>query len=461
MLGFLGPALSFFLLPIYLKYLTPEDYGILSLMMIFGTFVSITATLQLGAAFRTYYFDYNDNPPVLKKYLQNIYSASLLLMLVSILIFLLIGPIFFDFIFKDARITFYPYGFLAVVNASLTMATSVYMIFLKNGIRLKTYARYTVASLILTVGFQYYFIVFKQLGAEGSLLGSCIASSIIFVLVFVANFDLVRFKFDKKMLRDSLSYGLPVIPFLVLNWFTIRGDRFFIEQFLSLETVGQYALLITIIGLLPLVMGAINNSIRPFLFEAFKQKEEKSAEINNYILFTITICLLVSSGIILIGNNLHLLTSNPNYLFITPYFTLGAFTVFLRVYIRLFNGQLSFIKRSKDVTYLSIISFVILIIGYLKLVPTWKIWGVLVAILITNIVSIFIFHYQAQKKFKVKHSYKNLILLPLIIFASIVGIQLLCNSLNLSNMLFGWLQFLIVVVLLYVFTFKELKKLLL
>ena len=132
---------------------------------------------------------------------------------------------------------------------------------LKNGIRLQGFARYSIASLILTVGFQYYFIVFKQLGAEGSLLGACISNLVIATVVFLLNFELVRFRFDKKMLRTSLSYGLPVIPFLILNWFSIRGDRFFIEQFLSLETVGQYALLITIVGLLPLVMGAIENSI--------------------------------------------------------------------------------------------------------------------------------------------------------------------------------------------------------
>lgn len=455
----MGPALSFFLLPIYLKYLSPEDYGILSLMMIFGTFVSIISSLQLGAAFRTYYFDYNDDPQLLKKYLQNIYSATLLLSLIFMLLFALIGPTFFELVFKDSRITFFPFGFLAVANALLSMTTSIYLIFLKNGIRLQSFARYSIASLILTVGFQYYFIVFKQLGAEGSLLGACTSNLVIATVIFLLNFELVRFRFDKKMVRTSLSYGLPVIPFLILNWFSIRGDRFFIEQFLSLATVGQYALLITIVGLLPLVMGAIENSIRPFLFEAYKQKEEQMEEINNYILFYITVCLLASSGIILIGNNLHLITSNPNYLYIIPYFTLAAFTIFLRAYLRLFNEQLSFVKRSKDVTYLSVISFVILIIAYLKLVPVWKIWGALIAILIANLISAFIFHYQAQKKFKLQHNYKNLILIPFIIFVSIVGIQILCKNLNLPDMAFGCLQFIVVVALLYILAFKQLKKL--
>ncbi len=458
-LGFMGPALSFFLLPIYLKYLTPEDYGILSLMMILGTFINILASLQLGAAFRTYYFDYNDDPPLLKKYLQNIYSATLLLSIGFMILFVLIGPSFFSFIFKDERITFFPFGFLTVANTIFSLTTSIYLVFLKNGIRLKDFARYSIASLILTVSFQYYFIVIKQLGAVGSLLGSCISSFIIFSVVFISNFDLVRFHFDKKMIRNSLSYGLPVIPFLILNWFTIRGDRFFIEQFLSLETVGQYALLITIIGLLPLVMGAIENSIRPFLFEAFKQKDEKFREINNYILFYIVVCLLASSGIVLIGNNLRFITSNPNYLYVIPYFTLAAFTVFLRAYIRLFNEQLSFVKRSKDVTYLSIISFVILIVAYLKLVPAWEIWGALSAILIANLLSAFIFHYQAQKRFSLKHSYKNLVFIPFLIFASIVGVQILCKNLNLPDMVFGLLQFAVVVVLLYALTFKQLKKL--
>ena len=459
LLGFLGPAISFFLLPIYLKYLTPEDYGILSLMSLVSAFVAIVINLQLGSAMRTYYFDYSDRPLLLKKYLQNIYSLSLLLTVGFVLLLLWVGPGLFQLVFNSERISFYPYGLLAIAKTAFGVCPGIYYIYLKNGIRLKDFAVYSVSALVLTVCFQYYFIVVEQLNVLGALLGLCFASGILFFAILISNVELLRFRFDKKMIRDSLKFSLPVIPFLFLNWFNLRGDRFLIEQFLTLEKVGQYALLVTLVGLLYMMMGALDNAIRPFLFEAFKEKERQVKEINSYLLFYVVVCLLVASGIILIGHHLHLLTDNSDYLIIIPYFVLGTFAVFVRVYVRLFNEQLYFIKRSKDVTYLAIVSFVILIIAYLILLPIWEIWGVLLAILVANLSNAYFFFYQAQRKFKINHNYKNLHLLPLLVFVGIAGLQLMSQWAGWSNMLFGWIQFSYTVLLLYVMTFKQLQQL--
>ena len=427
-------------------------------MVLLSAFVGIIGTLKIDAAMRTYYFDYNQQPRELKKYLSNIFSFSILLALLFWIISYFIGPHLFGF-FKNEEVTYFPYGILAVSSGLLGLCSAVYFIYLKNKIELKEFAFYVILGVLATVGFQFFFIVVEKQGAVGALKGTFISQAIVFSILVLTNWRLIRFSFDKKMIRQSLNFSLPVIPFLFINWFVLRGDRFLLEQYFSLEVVGQYALLITLVGISFLVMNALDNAIRPFLFEAFKQVEKKTIEINDYVQFYIAMALLVSSGIILIGSNLRLFTDNSTYLEIIPYFTLAGFVVFLRSYTRIFNEQLYFKKQSKAVTLLAFITLVILVGAYMILLPKFKIMGALYSLLLANVLSGGIFYYLAQKKFRVNYFLKKIVTIPLAIFGVIFLFNFLSKRLDVSIQIFGILQFLMTVLLIYSFYRKTLNRL--
>lgn len=427
-------------------------------MVLVTSFVGIVGTLKIDSAMRTYYFDYNDQPALLRRYLSNIFSFSILLAGIFWIISYFVGPFFFRF-FKNEEISYFPYGILVVSSGLLGLCSAVYFIYLKNKIELKEFTFYTIVGVLATVGFQFFYIVIKEEGAVGALKGTFISQAIVFSILFLANWRLIRFSFDKKMLKESLNFSLPVIPYLFINWFVLRGDRLLIEQYFSLEVVGQYALLITLVGVSFLALNALDNAIRPFLFEAFKQVEKKAREINDYVQFYIAIALLVSSGIILIGSNLRLFTDNSTYLEIIPYFTLAGFVVFLRVYTRIFNEQLYFKKQSKAVTLLAFITLVLLVVAYMILLPKFQIMGALYALLFANVLSGFVFYFLAQKIFRVKYFLKKMITVPLAIFGVIFLFNFLSKRLDVSIQIFGILQFLMTVFLTYFFYRKTLNRL--
>lgn len=61
LVGIIPYLTSFIMLPIYTRYMSPEDYGILALVSAFQAILATVVFLQLNAALPRYYFEYSGN----------------------------------------------------------------------------------------------------------------------------------------------------------------------------------------------------------------------------------------------------------------------------------------------------------------------------------------------------------------------------------------------------------------
>ena len=48
-------GIAIFLLPIYTKYLSPNEFGIMDLFMVIGTFINLTIALEISQGLGRYY----------------------------------------------------------------------------------------------------------------------------------------------------------------------------------------------------------------------------------------------------------------------------------------------------------------------------------------------------------------------------------------------------------------------
>ena len=174
-------------------------------------FVGIVGTLKIDAAMRTFFFDYNDKPAQLRKYLSNIFSFSILAAAIFWVVCYFIGPYLFV-LFKNDKIDYFPFGVLAISIGLLRLCSAVYFTYLKNKIVLKEFAIYTILSVLATVGFQFFFIVINKEGAFGALKGILFSEIIVFAILILTNWKLINFSFDKVMIPVSYTHlTLPTI----------------------------------------------------------------------------------------------------------------------------------------------------------------------------------------------------------------------------------------------------------
>ena len=97
---------SFITLPIYTRYLTPEDFGIIALSFIFGQITATIFSFGLSNATTRFFFEYKE-----KDQLDNFKSLNTTNLIFQVVVFILIGLLIFLFsknfsilIFKDENL---------------------------------------------------------------------------------------------------------------------------------------------------------------------------------------------------------------------------------------------------------------------------------------------------------------------------------------------------------------------
>ena len=440
-LNFIKPALGIFLLPLYLNVLTGAEYGLYTLMVAVSGIVNIAGTFRINASMTTFYWDYNHDEALARKYLRQLFSFSLVLAIICFTLLVFCGPLLFSLIFTDETISFYPYGLIVVISAVVSATNSVYFIYLKNKKQFAKLSYILLSQIILAVIIQIVLILGFKKGVYGLLLGVMIPYVLTLLYIIITEKNILSFRFDWEMLKPSLKYSIALIPYLLIYWLSSTGDRIILENYLNLEVVGQYALLMTIAGMLFLVADSVMNGIRPFLYEAFQRGVNSTTLYTRKLIkFYMAANLLAAGGILLVGHNLSFITSEETFIKAIPYFTLATCIVFFRSYLLLFNMQLNYTKSSKAISIISILSLVLLLALYHFLSGKYGLEGVLLAGIIAGFMSSIVFYFVAQNKLKMDYNMLDLWLIPILCFTALFLVH---YNLEIDIRLKGLVQFFI------------------
>lgn len=443
-LGFLRPALNIFLLPLFLnpKFLSEAEFGMYGLMMDFAFISTIFISLKINTAMLINYYDYVDDGSKLQKYLSSTFTFSLIFGVLVAIIFALVGPSVFKLVYASETLSFFPYGFTVVLFTLITEMNLNYIVFLKNK---KNVIRYSIVLLtqILTVAFfQVLFIVVLKRGLQGALEGVLVGNILVTIIVLLLERKIITFNWDLSMIKASLKFSVPLVPYLVIYWFLTKSGKTFLERETDLDTVGIYNLLITLAGLVIFALEAVVNAIRPFLFEAFKRNDKSDgAQVSLLIRLIINAPLLIVPCLILVGTNITVVTENQFYYGIDQYITFACFVMFVFVWARLFYQQMVFTKKSNWVTMLSFIVFVILMFAFYILIPKYQIWGVLISTLIANVVMAILFYFAAQKAYRLHFNFAQIIGIPFVVFSFIFLLEYMFERNGWSMAAYGVTQF--------------------
>lgn len=454
LLSFLPAGIRFLLLPIYVNYLTPEDYGILSLLLVFGSFYAVFSILQLDTAARVEYFKVADQ----REFEKKLFSSSLVLGALILIPFGIVGPFVFDQFFTDIKVEFYPAGWIVILINFMSALINLFFVFLRNKFHLKELSFYTVLVVLISTVFQFYFIVIEGTGYIGSLYGSLIANGTILLTVVIRNYHLIPFRWDKKFIKNSLSLSLPLILNLVLVWIQQSTDRIYLERFLSIDKVGLYSILMTILGAAFLFNKAYGMAIRPTLFKYLNDVESNSNNIKRVVNRFIILSIASVSGVLLIGLNLSLITDKSRYLEIVPYFTWGVLILIPKMLIKIPRLQLLFHRRTGMITVYTAVS-AILIIVLIPVFIRFDFQGVIIAISIAHLIE-FILYYRSFRKAAIPHNTKfALVSLIISIFLVVTSFHI-SQYLQFSEQTFGFIQFILVSIALIIIGKKEIQSIL-
>lgn len=307
----LPQAVGFILIPLYTKYLSPSEFGIVNSMLVIQVFLAIFLTFTLEKSILRLYYDYKTEEEK-KIFISSIFKGILLCTLITLgFVFVFSNKI--QLIFSD--IEFYPYYIIAIL-------TSVFMTFNlvpKSYYRLKQnakkYITLSITEFLLSTGLVIWFIVFKQEGALGMLSGKMYAFLFLLpVYVFIMR-EFIFTKFDIVMLKNGFSFSLPIVPTMLAAWILGQADRIFIANYFSLNDVGIYAMSQRLASLVTIFSSSFMLSYHPLFFEVANSDEQESAKkkLGRYNHIFILTIMLFSFAIVFFSKELVLIFLNSRY----------------------------------------------------------------------------------------------------------------------------------------------------
>jgi O-antigen/teichoic acid export membrane protein len=230
----LSKVIAVALLPLYTRYLTPEDYG--AAEVLFSAVVLVSIVVRFGlieAILRFYYKDGEDPDEVVRSSFAGLFWLSTAGALVLLP---LAGPLS-DALRSEPDLVRIAIGGLWV----LTMWEFMLTLFRLEE-RARAFFLTTILSVLASIGLTVVLVVGMDEGARGLLLGSYASGAAFLIALIVWQRRRLSLRFDSGLLRRLFRFGLPTMPAEVSLYALNFVDRLIILRSLGAAEVGLYSL---------------------------------------------------------------------------------------------------------------------------------------------------------------------------------------------------------------------------
>ncbi len=382
---FLNKSVPFILLPILTRYLTPSEYGSLSLFTVYIYILMIICSLGLTSSISVNFHQ-------LHKSSISIYnSTSFIIILITWGVALLLTVLFGPFL---VTLTGIPYFWLIMVFP--IVLANIYFLNYMNLLQLDMkpfkFSIFQLSKSFLEGILSVIFVVVLLRSWIGRLEAMLIVSIIFFIAVV---YFLVKDKylpkkmyFSKKYAKDSLSFGLPLVPHQISYWIKTGLDRYLIAYLLTQEAVGIYSAGYQVGFSIFILVSAVNQAIIPYLYKKLKNDDQidknKLVKLTyKYFLLLIVLGILASLFIpkllgLFLGNNYSEASS------IIPFLAFSA--VIHGMYLMVLN-YIFYFKESKKIAIITFSTGLLHVFLSYQFIKLYGIQGAAIASLLSYFIT--------------------------------------------------------------------------
>jgi O-antigen/teichoic acid export membrane protein len=394
---FLAKAGAFILLPLYLNFMTQEEFGrysyLLSVVGVLSFVFGLGQHVNLSRFFHT--SEYSR---------QTLIETIHLILATSILFFsvILLGfkDIIKTFLFKSAiNDTIYV---VAVVLAIIMALNQILMMFLYQSEKIALVQGKNIFTFLCINSISLTSLYFIALPGDEVRMTALLVSYVLILLIFYGNFfsfRSLRFKYySKELYVRGIKNGFPIAVGSFANFFIAFGDRFVIDKLLDATALGVFSFAMTIVGVLLLIFNSFQNVWLPYLFK------EKNISISLKRVYKIislfgVVSLLTGAGFYLIVFVLTRYFIDPSYIQSLDFLWLLVLATFFQIAGMFIAGFYQIFEKNHISIPINIIAGVLNIgMNYFFINHFGLIGAALATVLISLI--LFIFHFTLVHYYK-------------------------------------------------------------
>lgn len=312
----IGRFLNYLLVPLYTYNIATQNYGVVSELYAYISFLMIILTYGMETAFFRYTQTEKDKNVV--------YNTAMLSLLVSTTLFLVITFIFINPIssaleYSDNK----NYIFLFLLILALDALRAIPYALLRSKQKAARFAMIKSIDIFSNILFNLFFILLcPTLYKSGNvLIASWFNPNDLVLYIFVSNFlaSLIAallllpeylkfsFNFDFKLLKKMLAYGLPVMIGGLAGMVNETFDRIALKHLVTIpegitdakaisdykmSQIGIYGACYKLSIIISLFIQAFKFAAEPFFFSKMQQKDAKDSYSSIMTIFVIFLCII-------------------------------------------------------------------------------------------------------------------------------------------------------------------------
>jgi O-antigen/teichoic acid export membrane protein len=410
------------MMPIYTRFLSPREYGIIGCVAVFTTLLTAFLGFGFSSVVSRFYFDAADGLD------WRSFLGTLALFMIGVGALITIALFFFGKPLLDSAfgaVRFQPYLRFGLWIAFFGAFSAIPLaIFQAKGEALQYRLLTSCSFVVLTLSMLLFVVILHQ-GALGALRSQLIAGGL---MACFYSWSLVRaasFQFRTRHLKQALQFGLPIMFYTLLGFSTEMSSRYLVERLTNLSQTGLYTLALLYSSGLALVGSAINMAWVPIYFRRAKQPDWE-AMYRRYSLFFLSGMAGLGLAMALFSREALAIIASASFreayrvvplLLVSNLLATGVWTLLI--------NPLFFMKRTHSLAWLSGLSASICVLSNLVLVPRWGISGAAASLAFSNLVLVIAVFPISQRAARIDHYFGKLAA----VLASAVGIFLLSMAL--------------------------------
>lgn len=266
-----GAVFSFITIPIITYFISPSEYGRVSMFTLFQNVLGMIAYLGLDQAYIKFYHDEEDKEKLM---LHSIVPALSLAVLVSIGVFL----------FKEPLATWL-YGSTEDLSCVYILIPYLPFFVVERFILIKyrmeqkgmLYSFFSIFSkaalLVLSVLTLKYYLCGYQSVIYSTVLAQ-ILTTVLLIISCYKNNKITVSEWEWSYVKTLLKYSLPLIPATIVGWVLNSMDKIMIRSLCDYQQLGLYDTALKIVSVLAIVQNCFSTFWSPIAFKWNKEKKE-------------------------------------------------------------------------------------------------------------------------------------------------------------------------------------------
>jgi O-antigen/teichoic acid export membrane protein len=236
---FASRAASFLLLPVYTRFLSPADYGIMELLDVTMNVVGLLVGTRISQALFYFYFAAT-NKQEKERYVSTSFAGAALVGVLYACLTLPAAPALSGLVFGSRQ--YGSYLRLVFLGFAFLLPLEVGLCYMRARGCARQYVGATVGNLGVNIVLTLILIVGFGWGVKGMLTGSLVSSMLLASLVAWKSLAPIQFSFNTRILFRLLWYSAPLGLSGLAVFLIHYGDRMFLRSSVSLTDLGIYSL---------------------------------------------------------------------------------------------------------------------------------------------------------------------------------------------------------------------------